>query len=250
MLGAIFIGLCLGLLGAGGSIITVPLLAYGVGFTEKPAIIGALFIVAVISGVSALLSLRKGHIHVQAVIWMSLTGMVGSGAAVGLSHWLSGEVQFMLLAVMMLFAAWRMLGKHVSSQALPPASSIRLGVTGLGLGGLTGLLGVGGGFLIVPALVTLVRLPMRQAVPTSLTIIFFNATAGLLNHFVVNTHMVLNLDWHTLFIFTSVGIAGSLLGQKIAARLPQQHLKQGFAYIILVTAIGILIHSCMQLFSH
>ncbi|MDT0596265.1 sulfite exporter TauE/SafE family protein [Glaciecola petra] len=249
LFGAIFIGLSLGLLGAGGSIITVPLLVYAVGFTEKQAIVGALFIVAVISGVSALLNLRKGQINFKAVIWLSLAGMVGSGLAASFSNWISGELQFILLAGIMVLAAWRMLSKRAPVKQYKQAGKLRLGFTGLGLGGVTGLVGVGGGFLIVPALVTLARLPMGAAVPTSLTIIFFNASAGLANHFAVNTQMMLELDWKTLFIFTSVGILGSLIGQSIAKRLPQQSLKKGFAYIILATAIGMLIHSFMQFFN-
>jgi uncharacterized membrane protein YfcA len=249
LFGALFIGLSLGLLGAGGSIITVPLLAYAVGFSEKQAIIGALFIVAIISGVSALLNLRNGQIHFKAVIWLSLAGILGSGLAAGLSNWLSGEFQFILLAAIMLLAAWRMLGKQSPLQQHEQAGKLRLSFTGFGLGAITGLVGVGGGFLIVPALVTLAKLPMRAAVPTSLTIIFFNASAGIANHFAVNTQMMLNLDWKTLMIFSIVGIIGSLIGQTIAKRLPQQSLKKGFAYIILATAIGMLIHSFIQLFN-
>ncbi|MFC3120759.1 sulfite exporter TauE/SafE family protein [Agaribacter flavus] len=248
LFGALLIGLSLGLLGAGGSIITVPLLAYTLGFDEKQAIVGALFIVATISGVSALLSLRKGEIHFRAAVWLSITGMVGSALAAKLSMWISGELQFILLAGIMFLAAWRMLAKQVSLKESRPASKARLGMTGLGLGGVTGLVGVGGGFLIVPALVTLAQVPMRVAVPTSLTIIFFNASAGLANHFIASSNMVFSLDWHTLFVFAFVGVIGSFVGQSLATRLPQQSLKRGFAYIILVLAMGMLIHSCIQLF--
>jgi uncharacterized membrane protein YfcA len=247
LFGALFIGLSLGLLGAGGSIITVPLLAYAVGFTEKQAIIGALFIVAVISGVSTLLNLRNGQIHFKTAIWLSLAGMLGSVLATELSHWLSGELQFILLAGVMLLAAWRMLNKQTPLQQYQQAGKLRLSFTGFGLGGMTGLVGAGGGFLIVPALITLARLPMRAAVPTSLIIIFFNASAGLANHFVVNTQMMLNLNWKTLVIFASIGIIGSLIGQTMSKRLHQQSLKKAFAYIILATAIGMLIHSFIQL---
>lgn len=249
LFGALLIGLSLGLLGAGGSIITVPLLAYTLGFGEKQAIVGALFIVATISGISALHSSRKGQIHFRVAVWLSIAGMVGSALAANLSKWISGELQFVLLAGIMLLAGWRMLAKQAPLQRGQPASKLRLGLTGLGLGGVTGLVGVGGGFLIVPALVTLAQVPMRVAVPTSLTIIFFNASAGLANHFIASTNMMLDLDWRTLFIFALVGVIGSFVGQGLATRLPQQSLKRGFAYIIFVLAVGMLVHSSVQLFN-
>jgi len=244
---AIFIGLSLGLLGAGGSIITVPLLAYLVGFSEKEAIIGALFIVACISGATALMNARNGRIHIKSAAWLSITGIIGSSLATQLSNLISGEIQFVLLSVVMLFAGWRMLKGQSSHTDLQNASRLRLTNVGIGLGGLTGLVGVGGGFLIVPALVTMLHIPMKLAVPTSLTIIFFNAGAGFASHFMTNSALVSSLNWSILLIFTGVGIAGSFIGQSIANKLPQKHLKKGFAMLILVIAIGVLFHAISQL---
>ena len=106
---------------------------------------------------------------------MSLTGMLGSAAAAGGSYYLAGHTQFIILALIMLLASWRMLKSSKPVNSSDNAGKLTLIFTGIGLGVVTGLVGVGGGFLIVPALVTLIRIPMQQAVNTSLTIIFFNA---------------------------------------------------------------------------
>jgi len=243
LLSALLIGLSLGLLGAGGSILTVPVLAYGVGFTEKEAIVGALFIVAAISASTVVLNIGKGKIHKNAVLWLSLTGIVGSFIAVQASHFVPGNVQFLLLACIMLAAAWQMLkSKQVRASALH-ISKLKLTLTGTGLGAVTGFVGVGGGFLIIPALVTVLKVPMKQAVSTSLAIIFFNAFAGFSSHLITNHNLVLNLDWIVVLVFSLIGILGSIFGQKLANKLPQQQLKQGFSVLIFLFALGIIIHS-------
>nr|WP_289363236.1 sulfite exporter TauE/SafE family protein [Alteromonas sp. ASW11-36] len=244
---ALIIGLSLGLLGAGGSILTVPVLAYGVGFSEKQAIVGALFIVAAISLSTVLINSRKGKINFRAAIWMSVTGMLGSALAAGGSNYLSGHTQFIILALIMLLASWRMLKSTKSTDPGDKAGKLRLVLTGIGLGVVTGLVGVGGGFLIVPALVTLIRIPMQQAVNTSLTIIFFNAFAGLANHWYTNQPLIHSIDWSVLVTFALIGIVGSMFGQAFAQKLPQSLLKKGFAWIILLVALGILAHSVSQI---
>jgi len=243
---AVLIGLSLGLLGAGGSILTVPVLAYAVGFSEKQAIIAGLFIVAAISASTVLINLRKGHIHVQAAIGLAITGIVGSALAANLSRWVSGEVQFLLLAIIMLLAGWRMLKPVANQSEKREAGGIRLVLTGVMLGAVTGFVGVGGGFLVVPALVTLLSVPMRLAVNTSLTVIFFNASAGFASHYYSSQSTVAQLDWTVLLTFAGVGVIGSLLGQAFAKKLPQDTLKKGFAWVILSIAIGVLVHALSQ----
>lgn len=243
IISALIIGLSLGLLGAGGSILTVPVLAYGVGFTEKQAIVGALFIVASISLSTVLINIRKAKINFRAAIWMSLTGMLGSALAASGSSYISGYTQFVILALIMLLASWRMLKSYKPTNTAEGASKLRLLFAGMGLGVVTGLVGVGGGFLIVPALVTLIRVPMQQAVNTSLSIIFFNAFAGLVNHQYTNQGLIQSIDWSVLVTFALIGIVGSMTGQIFAHKLPQGFLKKGFAWIILFVAVGILAHS-------
>ncbi|MFC3092954.1 sulfite exporter TauE/SafE family protein [Alteromonas sediminis] len=249
IISAVLIGLSLGLLGAGGSILTVPMLAYGVGFSEKQAIVGGLFIVAAISLSTVLMNLRGGRIAFNAAAWLSVTGMLGSALAASASHWISGNLQFLLLAIIMLFAGRRMLAASNIEAQYKTSSRGRLFITGLLLGGTTGLVGVGGGFLIVPALVTLLNVPMRLAVNTSLTVIFFNASAGFGYHFFANPVLINQIDWQVLLIFTVVGIAGSFAGQFLAKKLPQHTLKKGFAWLILFIALGVLTHSLSQLFT-
>lgn len=246
---AAFIGLSLGLLGAGGSILTVPILAYGVGFTEKEAILGGLFIVATISASTVILNVGKGRIQRSAVIWLSLTGVLGSSLAVQLSQYISGNTQFLLLSSIMFLAAWRMLNSPSINIKQSSSGRLKLLFTGSALGAVTGLVGVGGGFLIIPALVAVLKVPMKQAVSTSLAIIFINSAAGFCGHLVSNQALIENLNWMVIFSFSAIGILGSMIGQRLANNLPQQALKKGFAFIILTFATGIFGHSLYLLSS-
>jgi len=243
--GAVAIGISLGLLGSGGSILTVPVLVYLIGQDEKVAIAGSLFVVGTIALAGSLQYLRAKLVDWHNVLVFGLPGMVGTYLGAALAAYLSGIMQLTLFAGVMLLASWFMLrpinlgppGEH------EPRATWKIAGDGLGVGVLTGLVGVGGGFLIVPALVLLGGMAMHRAVATSLVIIALKSYSGFYKYTDVLEAQNLELDWNTLMIVTGLGIAGSLVGGKLANRLPQDTLKKSFGIFLIVMGIYILIRS-------
>jgi uncharacterized protein len=243
--GAVAIGVSLGLLGSGGSILTVPVLVYLVGQDEKVAIAGSLFVVGTIALAGSLQFLRAKLVDWHNVLVFGLPGMAGTYLGAALAAYLSGIMQLTLFAGVMLLASWFMLrpinlgppGEH------QPRATWKIAGDGLGVGVLTGLVGVGGGFLIVPALVLLGGMAMHRAVATSLVIIALKSYSGFYKYMDVLEDQNLELDWNTLMIVTGLGIAGSLAGGKLANRLPQDTLKKSFGIFLIVMGIYILIRS-------
>ena len=246
--GAVAIGISLGLLGSGGSILTVPVLVYLIGQDEKVAIAGSLFVVGTIALAGSLQYLRAKLVDWHNVLVFGLPGMVGTYIGAALAAYLSGIMQLTLFAGVMLLASWFMLrpidlgppGEH------EPRATWKIAGDGLGVGVLTGLVGVGGGFLIVPALVLLGGMAMHRAVATSLVIIALKSYSGFYKYTDVLEDQNLELDWNTLLIVTGLGIAGSLVGGKLANRLPQDTLKKSFGIFLIVMGIYILIRSAPE----
>jgi uncharacterized membrane protein YfcA len=176
--GAIAIGVSLGLLGSGGSILTVPVLVYLIGQDEKVAIAGSLFIVGSIALAGSLQFLRAGFIDWRSVAIFGIPGMAGTWFGALLSAYIPGITQLALFAVVMLLASWLMLRPiKLDTGDGRPRALWKIAGDGLVVGVITGLVGVGGGFLIVPALVLLGGLSMHRAVATSLVIIALSPTA-------------------------------------------------------------------------
>ncbi|QDU66108.1 sulfite exporter TauE/SafE family protein [Engelhardtia mirabilis] len=240
-LGAAIVGISLGLLGSGGSIFTVPILHYGLGQPEKIAVAGSLFVVGTVSLVAALPQAAAGRVRWGTAALFGIPGMVGTVGGAALSRWVPGTVQLGLFALVMLAAAVFMFRSPPAS-AGPVARRARWKVVidGLGVGVLTGLVGVGGGFLIVPALVLLGGLEMRAATSTSLVIIAFKSLAGFAEYQRVLDELDLELDWGTLGVFAALGVLGSLLGGRLSTRVPQTALRRGFAGMLVVMAVAIL----------
>ena len=246
--GAVAIGISLGLLGSGGSILTVPVLVYLIGQDEKVAIAGSLFVVGTIALAGSLQYLRAKLVDWHNVLVFGLPGMAGTYIGAALAAYLSGIMQLTLFAGVMLLASWFMLrpidlGPDDEHE---PRATWKIAGDGLGVGVLTGLVGVGGGFLIVPALVLLGGMAMHRAVATSLVIIALKSYSGFYKYTDVLEAQNLKLDWHTLMIVTGLGIAGSLAGGKLANRLPQDTLKKSFGIFLVVMGIYILIRSAPE----
>ena len=242
--GAIAIGISLGLLGSGGSILTVPVLVYLVGQDEKVAIAGSLFIVGSIALAGSLQFLRANLIHWRSVLMFGIPGMAGTWLGAYAASWVPGITQLALFAVVMLVAAWLMLRPlDLQHTDRPPRAAWKVSADGLIVGIITGLVGVGGGFLIVPALVLLGSLTMRQAVATSLVIIALKSFSGFYKYLDVLETQSLSLDWTTLLIVTGLGIAGSFAGSHLAKRIEQDKLKVWFGYFLIVMGVYILVRS-------
>lgn len=244
LLGALAIGLSLGLLGSGGSILTVPVLVYLLGQDEKLAIAGSLAVVGTIALAGALPYLRQRLVDWRNVLWFGLPGMLGTVAGAWLAQWVSGLFQLSLFALVMLLAAWLMFRPPVLRPAdAQPRAGWRIVMDGLVVGILTGLVGVGGGFLIIPALVLLGGLPMRMAVGTSLVIIALKSFSGFVKYLDVLDGQGLALDWSTLALVSAFGVAGSFAGNLIGGRVPADALRRGFAVFLVIMALYILARS-------
>ena len=242
--GAIAIGISLGLLGSGGSILTVPVLVYLIGQDEKVAIAGSLFIVGSIAAAGSVQFLRARLIQWRSVFVFGIPGMAGTWLGAILAGWISGVTQLALFALVMLVASWLMLKPLDLDRANSAERAMwKIAIDGLLVGVITGLVGVGGGFLIVPALVLLGGLTMHQAVATSLVVIALKSFSGFYKYIDVLDQQGLALDWNILALVTGLGIAGSFAGSHFAKRLPQDKLKTAFGYFLIIMGIYILARS-------
>ncbi len=242
--GAIAIGLSLGLLGSGGSILTVPVLVYLIGQDEKVAIAGSLFIVGSIALAGGLQFVRAGFVQWRSVLIFGLPGMAGTWLGAALAVYISGVMQLALFAIVMLLASFLMLRPlDLAHAERRERAAWKIAADGLVVGVITGLVGVGGGFLIVPALVLLGGLSMHQAVATSLVVIALKSYSGFWKYLDVLEQQSLELDWRTLLVVTALGVAGSVVGSRLARRLPQDKLKRWFGWFLVAMGIYILARS-------
>lgn len=231
-LGALVVGLSLGLLGSGGSILTVPILVYALGEPEKAAIAESLAIVALIAAAAAVPAALGGRIAWSMVARFGLPGMAGSYLGAALSRQLPASWQLLGFAAVVLTAATMMLRPWRAREASRPRPSL-MALEGLAVGTITGLVGVGGGFLIVPALVLLGGLSMQRAAATSLAIIVLSSSAGFYKYLDVLAGTALSVSWRVVALFAVVGAVGSLAGGALSQRLPQAALRRAFAILLL-----------------
>jgi uncharacterized protein len=229
---ALVVGTSLGLLGGGGSILIVPLFVYGLGMEAKPAVAMSLAVVSLTSLVGAVLHWRLGNVRLSTAALFSGLAMAGAFAGARLSAFVSGRTQLMMLALVM-FAAGASMLRRVADKPRGPSDSpphpTVLVSAALGVGLLTGLVGVGGGFLIVPALVVLVRMPMRQAVGTSLVVIALNSAAGFVGYL-----PSVSIDLRFLTAFAAVAAVGVLGGAIMTRVVAAAALRRSFAVLLLV----------------
>lgn len=245
--GSLLIGLTLGLLGAGGSALTVPVLIYLVGHGTKESITESMAIVGLIAIAAAIPYANSKQIDWRSVLFFGLPGMLGTLVGAWLGGLAAEAIQLVVFGGVLLAAALFMLRKPGKTDAVRDDSSQRspawkIGMQGVVAGVLTGFVGVGGGFLIVPALVILGRLPMRLAIGTSLVIIAFQAAVGFTKYefYLVANNM--SVDWQTILIFAVIGIIGSIIGRHINTRLNQQKLKSVFAGFLFLLGGFVIVH--------
>lgn len=240
-LGAVMIGLSLGMLGSGGSILTVPALVYLVGEPDKAAIAESLAIVGLIALVGAIPYSLQGLVVWRSLWLFGIPSIVGTYLGAWMSQWVSGAVQLSLFAGVMLLAAWTMVRPPKRAPQEGHARAFwKIALDGLVVGALTGLVGVGGGFLIIPALVVLGGLKMQQAVGTSLWLIAFKSGSGFWKYMQLLPAQGYSINWEVIMVFSIIGSIGSLLGNRIALRLPQMHLRRGFAVLLVLMGAFIL----------
>lgn len=230
------IGVSLGLLGGGGSIVTVPVLVYAAGVAPLEAVGMSLVVVGLTSLVGAVIKWRSGGIHFRASLVFGVTGIVGALiGAQGTPH-VPSDVLLTLFALIMIGVAVRMLaGRDIKE--IPAAAQCQLWrcvLSGFGVGGLTGFIGVGGGVLIVPALTYFGQVPIRKAVGTSLLIIALNASAGAVTHLIHG-----EIDWSLTVPVSLAALVGMAFGLIFSPRISQVKLTRAFAIFILGIALFI-----------
>jgi hypothetical protein len=236
-LGALAIGLSLGLLGSGGSILTVPVLHYLLQQPEQVAIGGSLLVVGLIAAAACLPYAVARQVDWRNVLWFGLPGMLGAWLGASLARWVPGPAQLALFAVVMLVAAWRMLRSTPVATGDHKPHPLAIVAGGTAVGALSGLVGVGGGFLIVPALVLLAGVPMTSAVGTSLAVIAMNSFTGFGKYLQVLEARGVALDWRTLLLIAAIGVVGSFAGNRLGRRLPQSSLRRLFGLFLVVMGI-------------
>ena len=242
---AALIGLSLGLMGGGGSILTVPIFVYVLRYDPKLAIVMSLPVVGVTSLVGAIGHWRAGNVNLKTAAVFGVIAMISAYAGAKLAAFLTGAVQLSLLAVIMLAAAISMFrNARRASPTLDEARALRevspqllLGVA-LCVGLVTGLVGVGGGFLIVPALVLLGGTPMKQAVGTSLLVIAMNCASGFAGY-----ATRVDIPWRFVLGFTSIAVLGILAGTYLVRYVSQRALKQAFSVFLIVMGTIILVQN-------
>lgn len=235
---AVLIGVSLGLLGGGGSILTVPVFVYVLGYDPKRAIAMSLAVVGTTSLLGAVTHWRAGHVRLRVAGVFGGIAMVGSYAGARLSALVSGTAQLTGFAIVMLVAAGFMLRSATRPEEVRPApavSSALLGVLALAVGLLTGLVGIGGGFLIVPALALGAGLPMRHAIGTSLAVIAFNAFTGFAGY-----AGQFAIPWGIIGMFSAAAIVGVFIGSAGARFVAPGTLRKGFAVFLVVMGLFML----------
>jgi uncharacterized membrane protein YfcA len=252
---SIFIGISLGMVGSGGSILTVPVLVYLMGVSPLLATTSSLFIVGITSLAGGIRAYTRHLVDFKAVTEFGIPSILSIFVT---RHYIlpaipselfkvgnvivTKELALMVIfAILMMGSAITMILSHKKENRYTTAVNnhnkvFPLMLLGLGIGVITGLLGAGGGFLIIPALVLFLRLPMKVAVGTSLLIIAINSLFGFL--FSLKQYQY---DWTVLIIFSLLAVIGIFIGSKIAEHIPASRLKRGFGVFVLVMGIYIVL---------
>lgn len=234
---AVLVGISLGLLGGGGSILTVPLLVYIAGMDAKAAIATSLLVVGVTSAAGAVSHARAGRVQWRTGLVFGAAGMAGAYAGGRLGTLIDGTILLIAFALMMAATAFAMLRDR--SEPKPADHEMAVGkviAEGLVVGLVTGLVGAGGGFLVVPALVLFGGVPMGIAVGTSLVVIAMKSAAGLAGYL-----SGVSIDWPLAAAVTAAAVVGSVIGGRLVDRIAQERLRRGFGWFVAVMAVVVLV---------
>ena len=235
---AVFVGVALGLLGGGGSILTVPLLAYVAGMDAKQAIATSLLVVGVTSAIGAISHARAGRVQWRTGLIFGAAGMAGAYAGGLLARFVPGTVLLIGFAVMMVATATAMLRGRKNIDASEGDHHLpvpKIVAEGLVVGLVTGLVGAGGGFLVVPALALLGGLPMPVAVGTSLIVIAMKSFAGLGGYL-----SSVQIDWTVALAVTAAAVVGAVVGARLTALVDPDALRKVFGWFVLAMSSVIL----------
>jgi uncharacterized protein len=236
---AVVVGVTLGLLGGGGSILMVPLLVYVAGMDAKEAIAASLVVVGVTAAVSVVGHARAGRVRWRTGLLFGAAGMAGAFAGGLLGGHLPGQLLMSAFALMMVATAVAMLRGRRDVDPAKGHAELPVGrvlLDGVVVGLVTGLVGAGGGFLVVPALALLGGLPMGVAVGTSLLVIAMKSAAGLTGYLAT-----VSLDWTLVGAITIAAVVGSLIGARLVDRIPADALRKAFGWFVLAMGAFVLV---------
>lgn len=242
---ALCIGLSLGLIGGGGAVLAVPILIYVIGVTPKVAIATSLAVVGMISIVGIIPHWQQGNVNLKIAAFFAPSAMIGSylGARITQFAFITETIQLVCFGLVMVITSVLMIRKDAKSfdpQKVVISNYLTNWLTipllGLGIGIITGFVGVGGGFMIVPALVLFGGIAIKKAIGTSLLIIAFNSTTGFLGYL---SHV--DLNWDLVISFAITASVGTFTGAYLTRFIDAKNLQKGFGYFILVVAIFVLI---------
>lgn len=239
---ATFVGMSLGLLGGGGSILTVPILIYVIHLPPKLSIALSLAIVG-ISGIAGVLGhLKKKNLLFNVAAIFGIFAATGTTLGTKIAALMPAKAQLILFALTMLIASVMMIkGRKEGEEKadfklnLSPKKFSLIILQALFAGVLTGIVGVGGGFMIVPALVLLMNVPMKKAVGTSLLIITANSLIGFYSYL-----QTLEIPWDFLLKFSGFSILGIVIGTILSSYVPQKSLKKSFGYFLIIMGVFVL----------
>lgn len=258
---SIFMGLSLGMIGGGGSILTVPILVYLFGTNPITATAYSLFIVGSTALVGGISYLKKGEVDLKTGFIFAVPSFIGVYLTRAFvvpalpdpvftmgSFVFSKPLLIMLVFAVLMVAASISMIKSKKSEASkaalsPTAKFLLIGIEGFVVGGVTGFVGAGGGFLIIPALVVLVGMPMKLAVGTSLFIIAAKSLIG----FTGDLQHHAQIEWSLLFTITGIAIFGLFMGMYLTKRVSEKGLKKGFGYFVLLMGAFILFDQLKKL---
>ena len=236
LIGAVIIGLALGVLGSGGSILTIPVLVFGLGVAEKTAFASSLIIVGGIAGFGAVLAAHRGHVAPRCLLVFGLPGIGGAALGGWFAPLAPDWLQMGVFSALVVAGAWFTWRATMLVSARPGCGPWqRAAMVGAGIGGLTGFVGVGGGFLLVPALLRFGGLGLDRAVGTSLVLVTLNCAIGLAGQLAGPAPALLPTG--TLLAFMAAGIAGLLAGRHYGRHVPPEMAR--YAFIALLGAIAV-----------
>jgi uncharacterized membrane protein YfcA len=235
------VGLLLGLLGGGGSILAVPVLVYAAHIAPRDAVAMSLALVGTTALMASFAHARSRQVDGRVAVLFGGAGVIGSFIGARFTDLVSGRVLLIAFgALMVVVGAWIAYGqlRSATEQRRSHRSLPRAVAAAVGVGLLTGFLGVGGGFLIVPALIAFAGLDMRRAIGTSLVVIVINSAAGFLAHFGKAA-----LPVAPTVLFTAVAVMGALLGERLASRIPAVRLRHAFSIFVLAVGVFVIVHA-------
>jgi len=249
-LSAIIIGLSLGLIGGGGSILTIPILVYLFKIDPELATSYSLFIVGITSLTGCISHYRMGNLQIKAALYFAIPSIVSiliirevifPQIAETLFSIASYQVSksfliMIIFSLLMIAASVSMIRKNEISTITGKTNFMQLGIIGFFIGIVTGFLGAGGGFLIIPALLFFAKLPMKQAIGTSLLIIFINSSIGFGGDLYIGTP----IDYGFLLIISSIAFIGMLIGTQLSKQIDGAKLKPIFGWFVLIMGIYII----------